>query len=157
MNNAVVRWMILLSTVFLISSAPAQTGGPYQLSWSTIDGGGGTSAGGSYKLTGTIGQPDAYWISGGIYELLGGFWPGVSGETTSITGDFCGAGSDQPDGYVDYWDLLHFAQHWHTRSGEGNWDPRCDLTSKDSGVKDNYVDYWDLLVFAQQWHKCVKS
>lgn len=49
MNNAIVRWMILLSTVFLISSAPAQTGGPYQLTWSTIDGGE-TSKGGPQNV-----------------------------------------------------------------------------------------------------------
>ena len=49
---------------------------PYEISWYTIDGGGGTSTGGPYVLTGTIGQPDADWASGGVYELLGGFWPG---------------------------------------------------------------------------------
>ena len=48
----------------------------YEISWYTIDGGGGTSTGGQYVLTGTIGQPDADWSKGGKYELLGGFWPG---------------------------------------------------------------------------------
>jgi hypothetical protein len=38
--------------------------GPYRIDWYTIDGGGGTSTGGTgsggpYVLTGTIGQPDA--------------------------------------------------------------------------------------------------
>jgi len=65
-----------------------------------------------------------------------------------IPGDFCGEGSEQPDGYVDYWDLLYFAQRWHSSPSDTNWDPRCDLDKED-----NYVDYWDLLVFAQQWHK----
>lgn len=42
----------------------------------TIDGGGGTSSGGSYTISGTIGQPDASTtvLSGGSYELRGGFW-----------------------------------------------------------------------------------
>ena len=31
----------------------------YSISWYTIDGGSGTSSGGLYQLTGTIGQPDA--------------------------------------------------------------------------------------------------
>ncbi|HOX26147.1 MAG TPA: FlgD immunoglobulin-like domain containing protein [Candidatus Krumholzibacteria bacterium] len=58
-------------------AAQAQVGGPYDLSWSTIDGGGGTpSTGGAYSLGGTIGQPDAGATSGGSYELQGGFWPG---------------------------------------------------------------------------------
>ena len=31
----------------------------YQIDWFTIDGGGGTSTGGVYSVSGTIGQPDA--------------------------------------------------------------------------------------------------
>ena len=46
----------------------------YDLSWFTIDGGGGTSTGGNYSLTGTIGQPDAGTLSGGSYTIAGGFW-----------------------------------------------------------------------------------
>jgi len=46
----------------------------YSLDWSTIDGGGGTSTGGVYSITGTIGQPDAGTMKGGDYTLQGGFW-----------------------------------------------------------------------------------
>jgi cell division septation protein DedD len=64
----------------------AQSGGPYDLSWSTIDGGGHTfSTGGSYSLGGTAGQPDAGALSGGVYTLVGGFWPGISAETPTPT------------------------------------------------------------------------
>lgn len=64
-------------------SAVAQSGGPYDLSWSTIDGGGGTSTGGPYSLSGTIGQPDAGGpMTGGTYSLIGGFWGGVSAIQT---------------------------------------------------------------------------
>lgn len=53
----------------------AQTGGGYDLSWSTIDGGGGTfSTGGEFRLGGTVGQPDAGVMGGGEYILQGGFW-----------------------------------------------------------------------------------
>lgn len=55
-------------------SALAQSGGGYDLTWNTIDGGGGTSTGGTYTLSGTIGQPDAGTLSGGAYTLNGGFW-----------------------------------------------------------------------------------
>lgn len=60
-------------------TALAQSGGGYDLSWNTIDGGGGTSTGGAYTLSGTIGQPDAGTLSspGGTYTLNGGFWGGV--------------------------------------------------------------------------------
>jgi hypothetical protein len=46
----------------------------YSIDWSTIDGGGGTSTGGVYSVSGTIGQPDAGTMSGGNYTLQGGFW-----------------------------------------------------------------------------------
>src|SRR5436853_6030722 len=46
----------------------------YSIDWFTIDGGGGTSTGGVYSVSGTIGQVDAGVISGGQYSLTGGFW-----------------------------------------------------------------------------------
>jgi hypothetical protein len=71
--------VIALLAICLLMAAPAfsQTGGPYDLSWNTIDGGGGTSTGGPYMLSGTIAQPDAAYSAGGEHELLGGFWPYV--------------------------------------------------------------------------------
>lgn len=61
--------------------AAAPQGDPYAIDRYTIDGGGGTSSGGTYQLDGTIGQPDADPLqpsSGGIYEISGGFWPGLA-------------------------------------------------------------------------------
>ncbi len=57
-------------------AALAQTGGGYDLTWNTQDGGGiVVSKGGAYELGGTIGQADASVThSGGGYELRGGFW-----------------------------------------------------------------------------------
>jgi len=53
-------------------SASAQT---YSINWSKISTGGGTSTGGVYAVTGTIGQHDAGGaISGGDFSLTGGFW-----------------------------------------------------------------------------------
>jgi hypothetical protein len=43
--------------------------------WPKISGGGGTSAGGNFFITGTIGQPDAgAAMSGGNFSVTGGFW-----------------------------------------------------------------------------------
>jgi hypothetical protein len=70
----VVMWLLFAT----ISLATAQTGGGYDLTWSTIDNGGGASAGGGYTLNGTIGQPDAGTaLAGGGYTLVGGFWGGA--------------------------------------------------------------------------------
>ncbi len=46
----------------------------YAIDWFTIDGGGGTSTGGVYSVSGTIGQPDAGRMTGASYALDGGFW-----------------------------------------------------------------------------------
>ena len=78
--------LILLALVALTlfianaTSTRAQTSGTYELTWSTIDGGGATfSTGGVYELGGTIGQPDASNnMSGGNFGLAGGFWASVN-------------------------------------------------------------------------------
>jgi len=74
--------LALLALLLLTSTAGAQSGGPYDLSWSTVDGGGAIpslSAGGDYVLGGTVGQPDAGLLVGGPYTLGGGFWFGALG------------------------------------------------------------------------------
>lgn len=73
--------LLVLLLVAIGGQAHAQTGGTsYDLSWNTVDGGGGHSAGGRYTLDGTIGQPDAGVLAeAGApngYVLSGGFWTG---------------------------------------------------------------------------------
>ena len=63
--------------LFWIASSPAFAQ-PFALESFTVDGGGGTSSGGTYSLSGTIGQPDAGTLSGGGFTLQGGFWAAVS-------------------------------------------------------------------------------
>ena len=47
----------------------------YSIDWYKVAGGGGTSTGGTYQVSGTIGQPDANGsMTGGNYSLAGGFW-----------------------------------------------------------------------------------
>ncbi len=67
----------LLLAALGAGAALAQTGGGYDLTWSTADAGGGASAGGAYALSGTLGQPDADAAQGGGYTLSGGFWAGA--------------------------------------------------------------------------------
>ncbi|MCC6358994.1 MAG: hypothetical protein IT450_09635 [Phycisphaerales bacterium] len=66
----------------------------HDLSWYTVDGGGAMStAGGVFELSGTIGQPDAgsftQPMTGGVFELVGGFWvfPGALPCPGDIDGD----------------------------------------------------------------------
>jgi len=61
--------------------AHAQSGGGYDLTWSTVGSGGGQSVGGGYTLNGTIGQPDANAaLTGGGYTVVGGCWSGVTDQ-----------------------------------------------------------------------------
>ena len=47
----------------------------FTIDWYKVAGGGGTSTGGTYSVSGTIGQPDASGaMSGGQYSVTGGFW-----------------------------------------------------------------------------------
>lgn len=66
--------LAIIAAVFT-TTARAQN---YSIDWFTIDGGGGTSTGGVYSLSGTIGQPDAGVMTNGPYTLAGGFWSGVN-------------------------------------------------------------------------------
>jgi hypothetical protein len=64
---------LLFPLVFLIPVI--SFGQNYSIDWYKVSGGGGTSTGGDYSVSGTVGQPDgAGAISGGNYSLTGGFW-----------------------------------------------------------------------------------
>jgi len=84
---------ILLGTLGLMAllAAPAvwvyaQVGSSFNLTWSTVDGGGGASTGSTFSVSGTIGQPDAGAQSGGTYGLQSGFWgPIASGPAATAT------------------------------------------------------------------------
>jgi hypothetical protein len=77
MSVTVISVVIVISVLVLLLFVSLAFAQDYDLSWWTVDGGGGTfSQGGSYTLGGTIGQPDAGLLSGGNYTLGGGFWGG---------------------------------------------------------------------------------
>jgi hypothetical protein len=83
----VLLLVAVLAGVGLARRALAQSGGQYDLTWNTVDGGGVTYlAAGAYTLSGTAGQPDAAVWSGGAYTLAGGFWcaPVAAGGGYSI-------------------------------------------------------------------------
>lgn len=73
MSKRLIEFVWLMILVGLPARGLAQS---YAVNWSTIDGGGGTSTGGVYSVTGTIGQPDAGGpMTNGVYSVTGGFWP----------------------------------------------------------------------------------
>ncbi len=119
----------------IVAVAPAgvlaMSGGDYEISWSTIDGGGGRSTGGDYALTGTIGQPDAGEMSGGDYKLAGGFWPG--GPIPALC-------------FVNFEHFAEFALYWlDTSCDQNNWCEGADLDYLGD------VDLEDVKVLAYYW------
>jgi hypothetical protein len=81
-NSQLAKVLASISSLWILlaCSAYAQS---YTLDWSTIDGGGGTSRGGVYTVSGTIGQPEAgNAMSGGSYSLTGGFWGVIAAVQT---------------------------------------------------------------------------
>lgn len=59
--------------MLLASDILAQSGGSYEVTAFSIDGGVGEDFCGDFKLIGIMGQPDAGTLTGGRYILEGGF------------------------------------------------------------------------------------
>lgn len=69
-RTASFPWFVAL-WLGMVASVWAQN---YSVDWFKVAGGGGTSTGGGYSLSGTSGQPAAGKLSGGNYSLESGFW-----------------------------------------------------------------------------------
>ena len=116
--------------------APLGEGG-FNLSWHTIDGGGGTSTGGGFELAGTVGQHDAgATMTGGNFALTGGFWAGAD----SVPGVPCPWDLDM-SGTVNTSDLLALFAQWGT-AGPADFDG--------NGI----VNTSDLLILFANWGPC---
>ena len=76
MLSVLVFLAVAVSSVQAQREIPAAPSADYEITWYTIDGGGGTVSGGVYTLDGTVGQPDAGTLIGSSYALAGGYWSG---------------------------------------------------------------------------------
>jgi len=86
--------VLVALSVFVVPVVHAQS---YSINWFKVAGGGGTSTGGTYQVSGTIGQHDAGGpMTNGQYSLTGGFWsvitvvqtPGAPQLTISFASPF---------------------------------------------------------------------
>ncbi|TVQ51036.1 MAG: hypothetical protein EA377_13425 [Phycisphaerales bacterium] len=112
----------------------------FDLSWFTIDSGGGVSSSGAIVLSGTIGQFDAGMMSGGSFELAGGYWTGgaITPVVPPCVGDINNSGG------VDVFDLLLLLESW------GSCPAPCSADLNNSGA----VDVFDLLLLLENWGVC---
>ena len=94
-SRAIARRLIAATALLVATLAPGQ----YAIDWYKVAGGGGTSTGGVYSVSGTIGQSDASVtpMTNGQYSLVGGFWAlPVAVQTTNapwLTITLAGPGS----------------------------------------------------------------
>ena len=131
-NGTLARVTALLATLTLATTVFGQT---YDLSWHTIDGGGAMfTAGGQFTLSGTIGQPDAGGMSGGNFTLIGGFWPGATGE---VRGDM------NCDGLINNFDIDAFVLALTSPAGYAATYPNCDIHNGDIN-QDGLVNNFDI-------------
>lgn len=105
-----------------------------------VAGGGRRSATGAYVVTGTVGQalagPTAGPMTGGVYSVTSGFWPG-EGPIQCIS-DY------NLDGEVDILDFLAFFDDFGTCNGS---PAPCGSFGDPDLIEDGLIDILDFLAF----------
>jgi hypothetical protein len=65
---------VMVLSFAAVVAAQAQSGSGFDLHWNVIGGGGGTSTGSGFSVTGTIGQTAVGPASQGAFSVAQGFW-----------------------------------------------------------------------------------
>lgn len=121
LSRTIIQRSICAAVLALASGASADV---YDCSWYTFDAGGGVSVGGPYRVSGTIGQPDAGRLGGGAFTLQGGFWVAASAVPCSgfIACDTNCDGSINGFDIAGFVDALGGAPGCSPCSGDANGD-----------------------------------
>ena len=142
MKRAIIIMIVSIhiAAAAAFTAANSDTDGGFDLSWNTVDGGGGESSGGAFTLAGTIGQADAPGsgapLTGGGFEVIGGFWAG-GGPAIPCPADITG------DGQINVSDLLAVISAWGVCPG-----CPADINA------DGQVNVTDLLMVINGWGAC---
>jgi hypothetical protein len=127
--------LVVALGVLLVACVSGVIADDFTLDWWTVDGGGHmwTSAG-EFELSGTIGQADGgVSMTGGDFELVGGFWPGVE--------EYCPCDLDC-DGDVDLSDLAELLAAYGTCPGDEGYNPAANVY--ENTPPDGCIDLNDL-------------
>ncbi len=116
-----MKQIILMISLLVPLASFAQQ---YSIDWYKVAGGGGTSTGGTYQVSGTIGQHDAGGpMTGGSYSLTGGFWALISvvqtPGTPNLTITFTGPNSVK----VSWPNTGSYTLQQNSAVGGGTWTP----------------------------------
>jgi hypothetical protein len=85
MRIKLIVLLLLIAGPLVLASMSLAASSDLALPWWTLDGGGGNSQGGDYVLRSSIGQSEAGpRMSGGNYNLAGGFWYVVKVEAPIV-------------------------------------------------------------------------
>ena len=126
--------MLMALTFALAGSEPIMGGPDYDLPRNSIDGGGQiSSTGGGFELSATIGQPDAGIMTGGGFQLTGGFW------FEQPPGDCNATGMADLLDHADFADCL-------TGPGGGLPTPDCNCFDVDGDGDADLLDFAELQV-----------
>lgn len=75
MKTHLIKSCMLYMSLLALLEFTVVRANEYSCVWYTLDAGGATSSAGEYLIASTLAQPDAGWMSGGLFTLSGGFWP----------------------------------------------------------------------------------
>lgn len=138
MENPQLLVVIATSALALVALAD-----PPEITWFTVDGGGGTSTDGTITVSGTIGQADAGRLMGAPYiSIAGGYWGAASGAPT-CPADF------NDDGLVDDDDFVFFASSYNIFECS---DPMMPLDCPADINMDTLVDDNDFVMFVAAYN-----
>ena len=124
-SRGALRAVLVFAGALLLFSAGAraQTLPTYDIPWYTMDGGGGSSAGGDLALDGTIGQADAGGaLTGGVWDAYSGFWHPYN---IPCAIDFNGSGM------VTMQDLFDFLSAFFAHSPTADFNASGQVTVQD--------------------------
>jgi hypothetical protein len=137
--------LLLLAVVYGTSVSLANN---YSLDWWTMDGGGAMGAtGGSFQLSGTIGQPDAgVALSGGNFELTGGFWFATPSPQWCLGDSNCSGGAPTFEDITYFVAALQGQTAWNNHHvSQTGQPPACPYLIND--INGNGVEFSDIEPF----------
>lgn len=142
--NRITTIVARVAMSFLLLATGLAVADDFDLDWWTVDDGGGMwTRGGEYLLSGTIGQPDAGVMTGGGYELTGGFWLAAPVGPTICRGD------TNCNGSIDYADINPFVKALTSLSQWQARYPYCPWQNLDVNG-DGEVSYGDINPFVKK-------